>query len=100
MRKSAIYDIGDLYSPFEDPENINHYIAAACKASRELWDIITEYKAFERAQAKATPKELLLFRVALEYLREPLREVENMTATGAEIAQSIGELEKIKRLVA
>ena len=94
------YDMGQPITPETDPESIYYYIAAACRASQELWSMITEYRAFERARNKATSKELLLFRVALETVREPLREVTDLRATGDEIAQSIKELETLKKNVA
>ena len=90
--KRTEFELGDPIGPENNPEHIYHYITAAWNASRELLDIVREFKAFERAQENATPEEMQLLRVCLELVREPLQDVEHLTATGEEIAKCIDEL--------
>lgn len=90
--KRTEFELGDPIGPENNPEHIYHYITAAWNASRELLDIMREFKAFERAQENATPEEMQLLRVCLELVREPLMDVEHLTATEAEIAKCIDEL--------
>lgn len=91
-KKRKVFDMGEMLAIEENPESIYFYIYNCLIANRNLFQFICNFKDFRKAKEKATPEEMKLLRVAIEEIRESMFEVEDLTATPEEVAETIDEL--------